>query len=335
MENIMLGIREKSSWLILIIICFLVYLFPIHAFSISFDDIFEKIKVIGLQQDLDIGHMTNFAVDSNGSLLLLDCGAHNVFIFNQNGGLVKKLGRQGKGPGEFDCPISASFDKNGNLYVCDNGWRKMLIFDKDFIYLKAFFITGLHFMPKEFRFIANEYIVMAGYKENFQKPMTGENLQLYNKNGKALKSFEILPKVAVGNTLAYDSQSHIDATTDNKIFSIQETDFHINEYDQNGKLLRKFGRKTKFYSPPKNYPSPKRYLKLKDKQKTKLYQSWTHYKKLIIHQDRMIILLLQIWNKENSDYVIDLYNINGKLSAEGIKADGKLLCKGQDGFIIF
>ena len=102
------------------------------SFGKDFSDYFNKIKIVALEKNPETGNMSNFAVDANGNFLFADCGAHNVFVYNENGKLIKPLGRAGEGLGEFDCPISANIDPSGHIYICDNGWRQMIIFHPDF-----------------------------------------------------------------------------------------------------------------------------------------------------------------------------------------------------------
>ena len=190
---------------------------------------------------------------------------------DNDGKLIKPLGRAGKGPGEFDCPISANINPFGNIFICDNGWRKMIIFHTNLEFWKSFFIVGMHFMPKEFGFLSNGNIVMAGYYENFKKPMTGNNLELYSSEGKLIKSFCEVPKIAQRKMLAYYSRAHFDISSDDKIYVIQETEYTIRVYNRDGELIKTFGKKGKYYVPPDHFPAYDKFVKLKDKDKKKIF----------------------------------------------------------------
>jgi DNA-binding beta-propeller fold protein YncE len=52
-----------------------------------------------------------------------------VSKFNSNGGLVKRWGKKGAAPGEFDAPEAICVDKEGNVYVADTGNNRVQKFD--------------------------------------------------------------------------------------------------------------------------------------------------------------------------------------------------------------
>ena len=62
---------------------------------------------------------TGLAYDAKARLLYVsDTGAHDIKVFDDQGKLLKTLGRRGEGPGEFNFPTHLAF-ANGELYVTD------------------------------------------------------------------------------------------------------------------------------------------------------------------------------------------------------------------------
>lgn len=77
--------------------------------------------------------------DRSGMVYISCIGDHSVFKFDDQGRFVKKIGREGQGPGEFQGPNHAVPWKD-KLIVLDNFSRKFQIFDSAGNY-KSSFIT--------------------------------------------------------------------------------------------------------------------------------------------------------------------------------------------------
>ena len=54
-----------------------------------------------------------------------------IVHFDPKGKFIKAWGKQGKGPGEFDCPHALAMDSKGLLYVADRGNTRVQVFDQD------------------------------------------------------------------------------------------------------------------------------------------------------------------------------------------------------------
>ena len=60
------------------------------------------------------------AVTSNGEIIVSDTMNHAVAIFDAEGKLLKKIGQQGEGNGQFQYPRGVAVDSQGNIYVADS-----------------------------------------------------------------------------------------------------------------------------------------------------------------------------------------------------------------------
>ena len=54
-----------------------------------------------------------------------------IVHFDPKGKFIKAWGKQGKGPGEFDCPHALAMDSKGLLYVADRGNTRIQVFDQN------------------------------------------------------------------------------------------------------------------------------------------------------------------------------------------------------------
>lgn len=302
-----------------------------QVYSASFDELFELEKSIVLEKNHEVSNMTHLIVDANKNFVFLDYHAHNVFIFSQDGKFIKMLGNRGKGPGEFESPLSAATDTEGRLFICDNGLRKMSIFNADYKFLKSFFIVGNHFMPDNFTVLSNNNIIMAGYYENFSKPCTGNNLELYSPKGKLIKSFEPVAETASGNALAYYSESELDIDSKGNIYSIQATNPEILRYSMHGDLLSQIQLELSNYKKPEAFPDD--FYDISGEERKKHLKAYPLVRTIYILNDRYIVLNIETFGsikKIKSKYFLEILDTNGKSKFNSIETDYRLLCKHND-----
>jgi DNA-binding beta-propeller fold protein YncE len=58
-------------------------------------------------------------------------GQSEVLKFSKDGAFVKRWGKTGTGPGDFDQPHALAFDSRGRLFVADRNNNRIQIFDRD------------------------------------------------------------------------------------------------------------------------------------------------------------------------------------------------------------
>jgi hypothetical protein len=66
-----------------------------------------------------------------GKLYIVDSYNDRIVIFSTDGNFIKTFGQYCKGFYEFDFPISIFVDKNENVFVLDNGNKRIMIYDKN------------------------------------------------------------------------------------------------------------------------------------------------------------------------------------------------------------
>jgi sugar lactone lactonase YvrE len=78
-------------------------------------------------------------VASNGDIFVSQGhgqGASEILKFSKDGRLIKRWGRTGTGPGEFDQPHALAFDSRGRLFVGDRNNNRIQIFDREGTFLE-------------------------------------------------------------------------------------------------------------------------------------------------------------------------------------------------------
>ena len=58
-------------------------------------------------------------------------GQSEILKFSKDGAFLKRFGKTGTGPGEFDQPHGLAFDSRGRLFVADRNNNRIQIFDRD------------------------------------------------------------------------------------------------------------------------------------------------------------------------------------------------------------
>ncbi len=80
----------------------------------------EELWRVGGEDDEEniFGIVNRALVDEDNNIYLLDAQLSQVSVFDSDGELIKVLGKEGEGPGEFRGPVDMAFLPNGNLGVC-------------------------------------------------------------------------------------------------------------------------------------------------------------------------------------------------------------------------
>jgi hypothetical protein len=71
----------------------------------------------------------------DGDIAILDAQKSTVSLFTLDGEFIRRIGRNGSGPGEFQMPAAMSFMPEGGLVVSDGMGGKLVYFDENYDYL--------------------------------------------------------------------------------------------------------------------------------------------------------------------------------------------------------
>ena len=70
------------------------------------------------------------ALDSRGRLAVADAFSASIQIFDQSGKTLRKFGRRGDSPGDFQLIKSIAIDSSDNIYVVDGRAHNISIFNE-------------------------------------------------------------------------------------------------------------------------------------------------------------------------------------------------------------
>lgn len=121
----------------------------------------------------------------NDELWVVETAAHRISVFNRQGILLRRIGKRGEDPGEFNFPTFIWIDKSGIVYIVDSMNFRIQIMNNDGKVISVFGqigdATGYFSRPKGIATdsFGNIYVVDALFHA----------VQIFDKNGKFLYYF--------------------------------------------------------------------------------------------------------------------------------------------------
>lgn len=182
-----------------------------------------------------------------GRIFVADSVEAVIRVFDVPNGRHFKIGADD--PGKLSKPLGIDVDRNGNLYVADNGAKRIMVYGKDGKFLRR---IG---DPKWFDRLANVtvdpkgdriYLVDIGGQGSQQHrvrvvdAVSGEFLFDFGKRGKDPGDFNFPRDLAVGK--------------DGRLYIVDSGNFRVQVFDRDGKFLKSFGnvgRQVGQFSRPK------------------------------------------------------------------------------------
>ena len=103
----------------------------------------EKVSEIPLElSDGIVGEIADLTRDVDGVFYLPDWQQHTIWVTDAKGSLIRKIGREGRGPGELANPLSVAL-LDDRVWVLDSGNNRIAEFTKDGMHLTSHRINML------------------------------------------------------------------------------------------------------------------------------------------------------------------------------------------------
>ena len=81
---------------------------------------------------------------NNKHVYVADTHNHRIAIFTLEGQLVRTIGSEGSGPGQFNLPSAVAFSPDGDMYIADNSNHRIQVFTTDGVYKREFWKDAYH-----------------------------------------------------------------------------------------------------------------------------------------------------------------------------------------------
>ena len=314
----MISSNKKTVFSILIVIIFLI--------NCASEEAQMKYKFVKLDEiNLNfpeggiVGKIFDFA-EHNNEYYLVDQLSHTIWVTDINGGLKRKIGRKGRGPGDLFAPVSIAF-KGDTLLVLEKDNARVSFFNKSGVYIRQFRVRGgllssLEVSNNGVRIIIGESLGIWGY---LFYSINGELLS----DSPGLKRTEILMPTSIsGGQLSLTNKDHI-------LFS------GIKDY--NIVLLNWQGDTLNYYcAAPDDYLAPN----LNDGEKLRKQKFWSI---ITLPLEVNNLIMVQRFNKvltannkagkEKNRFYFDLFSLDGKQIVDGLTCDCPQFIYQKDGLL--
>ncbi|CAH1244168.1 TRIM3 [Branchiostoma lanceolatum] len=132
-------------------------------------------------------HPYGLAVQRDGRVVVADPDKHSIFLFEADGTLVKQVGGQGQGEGQFNEPHFVCVDKEDNIIVADKENNRVQVFDKNLNFKHKFGQEGRQpqdmWAPLGVSADSRGNIVLANIGGTTDGVEQGQKLQVFRPDG--------------------------------------------------------------------------------------------------------------------------------------------------------
>jgi len=140
------------------------------------------------------------AVDaSRDRVYVVDIGRQDIAVFDLEGALLRRFGKRGDGPGEFNYPLDAGLDPDGDLYVLDAMNARVQVFSPEGNYLRSFGERGTN--PGSFQ--VPKALAVSRFGQVFVTDSLAHDVKIFDYSGRYLmtlggKSFAVDGRISPG-----------------------------------------------------------------------------------------------------------------------------------------
>jgi len=247
----------------------------------------------------------------------------NIKKYLYDGTLYQIIGRKGRGPGEFENP-KGLFLNDGYVYVAELRGRVTVI-DTSGKYVRSF-VSNSHMCSDIIK--VGDKIVVSGLKQSAADK--GYFLNLYDERGRFLNSFfEISEKYKSNVDLLTFAWVSFDVDSVGNIYAVQQVDYKIYKLSPEGQILKVYRYNPSYYISPSVDSHPKG-------QNIKAIEQWEmgwHQIIKILVVNKYIFVQVKIHSP--TKYMLDIYNLDGKVIVSGIPTNFRMLGADRKGLIYF
>ena len=253
----------------------------------EFDKLFLLQETIPLQEseEFSLGTVNDIQIDSAKNIFILDKVGKQVQMFNRKGDFLRRIGKQGYGPGEY-ASIKAMYCINNSIYIADV--RRQLIhhYTNENAYVKSikmaswncykFFVNA-----SETRFYLYDPVVTEA--------KTQKQIVIQDAEGKLIKRF-CPPSILAQKGVPCPNYGFSVAADGSLIAQVNAHEYKISVYDENGKITNTITNAaglSECKSLPADFPVTRNFSEAENK---KFRSAFNWINKLYFFNDESIII---------------------------------------------
>lgn len=264
--------------------------------------------------------------NKKGNFILADGYSREILMIDSVGNFEKKIGKSGKGPGEFEVLKTIKLDKNDNLWVYDLVLQRLSQFSApDYTYSSSFNLKGR----------LSDFIVMDDCIIVYD-PLGDEIIKKYDFEGNEIKGTYSFPKRELQIFLSrFQIRGLSRGFNDNNLYMVYPGEFAIHKYSDDLELLSKIvpqkdSNFSLFQSSPPKFPEyldPYGY----NNSHQDYWVSFNHIYNLFKIEPNILVLQLYNQTKDKSfDFYLNIYEEDGTLVSSGIELPNESILVGAD-----
>jgi len=150
--------------------------------TIYLSKLFKRVNTIILEtnQNALIGAINSMQVYKDSIFILDKVGANGVFLFNNEGRFLQRIGNIGQGPGEYTTPSDFTLDiKNKYIYILDSRTQKILKYSfENGNYIKTIKLKSDKTMSLHIQFVDNKLYSDAYYYKKSESAFLLQQIDL-------------------------------------------------------------------------------------------------------------------------------------------------------------
>ena len=189
-----------------------------------------------------------------------------IYTFNLKGEIISIINKEGNGPGEYAEIIDMDVDKDGNIYVADNGKTRIIKYIKGIAENYETIYVGEHFL--EFCYLDNHLFLLS---DLFNPQGEKIKLALFNEQNKTISHLLNYNLEGISELDILRCSKHYFYRSGNKILYNQRFTPSIYSIDKNGSMSKTLQISSNKYIPhsnlkelekkPLNFMQEKKYIK--------------------------------------------------------------------------
>lgn len=240
------------------------------------------------------GQIVDLVRDGDGRYYLTDWQLNAVWICDPEGKLVRRIGREGSGPGELQMPGGAAVFED-NVIVLDAGNNRVMIFKMDGTYINDF--------RYDFPMASGILVSKNGHAavNSLWEPTL---FTVYDIEGVTIGSQgKREPDQAVFYTLG---EQHFSQTPDGHILYSTVKEYPVYRMNWDGTVLATYAADSPGYGPLE-YPAGAQVLSVEE-----IYKTWTPILRPLAVADHVLVQRKKVdFEKGPPEYFGDLFTMDG------------------------
>lgn len=280
--------------------------------------------VLRFEEELSIGEpegreeymfslISSIDVDSNGNIYVLDVKEAHVKLFDNDGRLIRIIGKSGQGPGEFQNPHTVQITGKNEVVIFDPLPQKLLFFSADGKYTKSISTIKLFNPP-----LINSVGYIISFVRNDEAINPTYELQRLDMQLNSLTFYCSYPKPDFTKNGINPFSLHIRWVLGNNneiVCGMPDRDYELKIFNQEGRVIRRI---IKDYNPVKIIDEEiKRRMKgINNREKYSIPKYHGAFRFIIIDDENRILVCTWERTENRSSSYFDVFNSRGKYLAK-------------------